>query len=159
MITATVTFEPTILYFVVFNIVAILVYVLIVKHKARQQERNVIAITKAVVAYFRSTGVNVSVRCISLLANRNFVALIESEPMKRFRLSHLVEATLRDHVRSACGLELDRIYWRFLVKEKMAEGDDEYMRESLRAMVKSKYKLSDSSIEMFEEASKSAGHR
>jgi hypothetical protein len=159
MITATISFEPTLLYFVIANVIAILVYVLYIKHRARQQKRYVSAITSAIAGYFRSTGVDVSVKCISLLSDKNFIAFIESEPMKRFRLSHLVEATLRDHVRASCGLELDRIYWRFLVKEKMAEGDDDYMRESLRAMVKSKYELSDSSLEMFEEASRSAGHR
>jgi len=101
----------------------------------------------------------VSVKCINLENDKKFIVFIESEPMKRFRLSHLVEATLRDHVRTTCELELDRIYWRFIVKEKMVEGDDEYMRESLRSMVKSKYEIADSSLEMFEEANKSAGYR
>lgn len=159
MITATVTFELTILYFVAANVIGILAYVLYVKYQSRRHVRHTRLITKAILAYLRITEVKVSVQCISPEVNKNFIAFIESEPMKRFRLSHLVEATLRDHVRATCGLELDRVYWRFIVKEKMAEGDDEYMRESLRAMVHSKYEISDGSIEMFEAASKSAGYR
>jgi hypothetical protein len=159
MITATVTFELTILYFVAANVIGILAYVLYVKYQARRHLRHTRLISKVILAYLRITEVKVSVKCISPEVNKNFIAFIESEPMKRFRLSHLVEATLRDHVRATCGLELDRVYWRFIVKEKMAEGDDEYMRESLRSMVHSKYEISDGSLEMFEEASKSAGYR
>jgi hypothetical protein len=157
MISATFVFEPTILYFSIFNVVAILVYVLILKQRARRREQNTRKIRKVIATYFGVTGVKVAARCINLPDSKNFTVFIESEPMKRFRMSHLVEATLRDHVRTACDLELDRIYWRFIVKEEMVEGDDEYMRESLQSMVKSKYEIADSSLEMFEEASKSAG--
>lgn len=159
MITATFIFEPTLLYFAIANVVVILVYVLIIKRGDRRQRRNIRMIRAAIIVYFRTTGVKLTVKCVNLPGNSNFTVFIESEPMKRFRLSHLVEATLRDHVRAVCGLELDRIYWRFIVKEEMVEGDDEYMRESLRSMAKSKYEISDGSFEMFEEASKSAGYR
>jgi hypothetical protein len=37
--------------------------------------------------------------------------------MKRFRLSHIIEVTLQNHIQKNCGLELDRIYWRFPIKE------------------------------------------
>ncbi len=159
MITATFIFEPTLLYFAIANVIAILIYVLIIKHKDRRQRQNVRKIRAAIILYFRTTGVKLSVKCVNLPGASNFTIFIESEPMKRFRLSHLVEATLRDHVRAVCGLELDRIYWRFIVKEKMEEGDDEYMRESLRSMAKSKYEITDGSFEAFEEISKSAGYR
>jgi hypothetical protein len=64
--------------------------------------------------------------------------------MKRFRLSHIIEMTLREHVRKTCNLELDRIYWRFPVKEAAPnqastvgeealkkESSDEYINEGL----------------------------
>jgi hypothetical protein len=157
MISATFVFEPTILYFSISNVVAILLYVLILKHRARRREQNTKKIKNAIATYFGVTGVKVAVRCINLPDSKNFTVFIESEPMKRFRMSHLVEATLRDHVRTVCDLELDRIYWRFIVKEEMAEAGDEYMMESLRSMAKSKYELTDTSIESFEEEiSKSA---
>jgi hypothetical protein len=159
MITATFVFEPTLLYFVIANVIGILVYVLVIKRKTRQQQRNIRKIRQTIILYFRATGVNVYAKCINLPDSKNFTVFIESEPMKRFRLSHLVEATLRDHVRTVCDLELDRIYWRFIVKEEMAEGGDEYMLESLRSMAKTKYELTDDSIEAFEEISKAAGNR
>jgi len=37
--------------------------------------------------------------------------------MKRFRLSHIIEMTLCEHVRRSCSLELDKVYWRFPIKE------------------------------------------
>src|SRR5207302_1504855 len=67
---------------------------------------------------------------------------IESQPMKRFRLSHIIEATVRDHVKKTCGLEVEKIYWRFPImqatpdaeKDKSHEGKqekDEYINEGL----------------------------
>lgn len=159
MISATFVFEPTILYFSIFNVVAILVYVLMQKRRSRRREQNAKKIKETIATYFGVTGVKVAVRCIQLPDSKNFTVFIESEPMKRFRMSHLVEATLRDHVRAACELELDRIYWRFVVKEDMAEAGDEYMLESLGSMAKTKYELTDDSIEAFEEVSKAAGNR
>ena len=157
MVTATFTFELTMLYFVAINIIAILAYVLFLKHKARKHQRHTRRVTRAIIGYLRITNAKISVKCISLEENENFIAFIESEPMKRFRFSHLVEAALRDHVRATCELELDRIYWRFIVKEKIAKNNDESSRESLRSMVVSKYEISDGSLEMFEEANKAAG--
>lgn len=157
MITATVTFELTILYFVAANIIAILGFVLHVKHQSRRHQRHTRLITKVILEYLRATAGKVAVRCISPESNKNFIAFIESEPMRQVRMSQLVEAALRDHVRASCGLELDRVYWRFIVQEKAVKANGEGGRESLRSMVHSKYEVSDGSFEMFEEASKSAG--
>ena len=157
MITATVTFELTIMYFVAANVIAIIGFALHLKYQARRHQRHTRLITKVIFEYLRATAGKITVRCISPDSNKNFIAFIESEPMKQVRMSQLVEATLRDHVRATCGLELDRVYWRFIVKEKAAKPNGEVVRESLRSMVHSKYEVSDGSFEMFEEASKSAG--
>jgi hypothetical protein len=55
----------------------------------------------------------VSVDCTRLPGRNYYTAFIESEPMKHFRLSHMIEMALREHVRKSCGLELGKIYWRF----------------------------------------------
>jgi hypothetical protein len=125
-------------------LLAIISYALILKRKATQEKKNIDAVSYAIVDYFRKSGVGVGVGSIMLPGTGRFTAFIESEPMKRFRLSHIVEATLREHVHRTCGLELDKVYWRFPIKEaahntaetandQKKEGDemDDYINEGL----------------------------
>ncbi|HVL76609.1 MAG TPA: hypothetical protein VM406_11385 [Noviherbaspirillum sp.] len=109
----------TLLVLLAVAFVAALAYALRLRGRARQGERESQAIAATLVEYFRRSGVTVATDCVRG-ADGRYTALIESEPMKRFRLSHIIEMTLRDHVRKATGLELDRIYWRFPVKEAVA---------------------------------------
>jgi hypothetical protein len=138
-------------------LIGILAYAVAAKLKAARNRRHVAVIRAAIIDYFRRSGVQVSANCASLDGNHHFVAVVESEPMKRFRLSHIIEMTLREHIRKTCGLELDKIYWRFPIKDaeqattapapsegKQAEGEaagndgrkrdeasDEYINEGL----------------------------
>jgi hypothetical protein len=118
MFTVTATFDVTLLYFVAANIVFILAYVLLLKHKGRWIKRNSAYISKTIVDYFRENGNEVGVECISRAGGRRFVALISSKPSKRFRNSHIVELGLTAHVRKVCGLDLEKVYWCFPVKTK-----------------------------------------
>jgi hypothetical protein len=92
-------------------------YAVIMIRKARRIKQQTEIITREIIQYFRKTGVEVTADCTNLRGDERFTALIESEPMKRFRLSHIIEFTLRDHIHKTCGLELECIYWRFPVKE------------------------------------------
>lgn len=91
-------------------------YAATLKGKADKRRRRTSAVRATIIDYFRRSGVTVSADCV-LTEDGRYTALVESEPMKRFRLSHIIEMTLREHVRKACGIELDKIYWRFPVKE------------------------------------------
>ncbi len=113
----TVSIELIMLCVVLLAFIALLGYVFILKSKARRAKQNVQAISAALIEYFRRTGVVVAVGCVNSEDGKRFTAFIESEPMKRFRLSHIIEMTLRDHINKTCGLELDKIYWRFPIKE------------------------------------------
>jgi len=84
--------------------------------KAAKRRRRTAAVRATIIEYFRRSGVTVSADCV-LTEDGRYTALVESEPMKRFRLSHIIEMTLREHIRKASGIELDKIYWRFPVKE------------------------------------------
>lgn len=75
-------------------------------------------ISATIIDYFRRSGVDVNVGCITLDGSPRYTAFIESEPMKRFRLSHIVEATLIEYVMQTCKLELDKVYWRFPIREE-----------------------------------------
>ncbi len=97
-------------------IIGILVYAATVQLKTRRANRNAMGIRVTLIEYFRRSGVEVSADVFSL-DGEHYTAVVESEPMKRFRLSHIIEMTLREHVRKSCGLELDKVYWRFPIKE------------------------------------------
>lgn len=97
-------------------IVGVVGYAGFVTSRTRRAQRDAALVKSVIVDYFRRSGVEVSVDC-TRLDNGAFTALLESEPMKRFRLSHIIEMTLSEHVRRSCGLNLDKVYWRFPIKE------------------------------------------
>lgn len=110
----------TLLALIAAFIVGILAYAGNTRMKARRTRHNLAVISHTIIDYFRRSGVEVTADCTRLESNGAFVAVVESEPMKRFRLSHIIEMTLREHVRRTCGLELEKVYWRFPIKEAAA---------------------------------------
>lgn len=147
-----------------------LLYVGRLKYKASQSKRKLAQVSVVLIDYFRKTGVEVSVSCVSLQDNNRFTAFVESEPMKQFRLSHIIELALREHVQKTCSLELDKIYWRFPIKvaarepsatpgaapsvSKKIEGADDYINEGLvNYKDLPKFEVTEIPWEKFEEAS------
>lgn len=128
-------------------VIGVAAYALKARQRGRRELQSINAIRAAILDYFRRSGVEVAVGCARLPGGSGFTAVVESEPMKRFRLSHIIEMTLREHVRKTCGLELDKVYWRFPVKQvaeaagavkagaagdkKVDEFSDEYINEGL----------------------------
>lgn len=95
----------------------IAIHAIATRFKARRALRDVALIRGLIIEYFGRSGVAVSADCVRLESSGAFIALVESEPMKRFRLSHIIEMTLCEHVRKASGLTLEKIYWRFPIRE------------------------------------------
>jgi hypothetical protein len=165
MFTVTATFDVTILYFVAVNVLCILTYILVIKHRARSINHDSRRLSTTIVDYFRENGNEVGVECLARAGGRRYVALISSKPSKRFRNSHLVELGLTAHVRKACGLDLEKVYWCFPVKAKedLAQRDpatevlatakgDEYFDEELTTRSKPPgYRVKELSREKFEE--------
>lgn len=114
----------TLFALVAVNVVGVVAYALAVKLKAKSKARNSVAIRATIIEYFRRSGVEVAVDC-SDLGNGRYTAMVESEPMKRFRLSHIIEMTLREHVHRNCGLDLDKVYWRFPVKQAVEQAAEQ----------------------------------
>ncbi|HJV51487.1 MAG TPA: hypothetical protein VJ652_08515 [Noviherbaspirillum sp.] len=140
----------TLLILLALVVIGVAVYALRVRQRGRREQDSIAAIRAAILDYFRRSGVDVAVGCARLPGGTGFTAVVESEPMKRFRLSHIIEMTLREHVRKTSGLELDKVYWRFPVKQvadavakptgaqegaadakKADEFSDEYINEGL----------------------------
>lgn len=151
------------------GLLAMTVYVVRIKYQALRSRRKVTLVSKVLLEYFRKAGVEVAVDCVSLLGNNRFTAFVESEPMKQFRLSHIIEIALRDHVQKACALELDKIFWRFPIKvaardtspagiaagdNNRIEGADDYINEGLvHYKDLPKFEATEIPWEKFEEAS------
>ncbi|RJF99813.1 hypothetical protein D3871_15755 [Noviherbaspirillum saxi] len=130
-------------------VIGIIAFSITVKAKARRAQRDIAAINATIIDYFRRSGVQVACDSTRLAGRKAFTAIVESEPMKRFRLSHIIEMTLREHVRKNCSLQLEKVYWRFPIKEaapaqpgdmpaeagsdaaKPDETSDEYINEGL----------------------------
>jgi hypothetical protein len=164
----SITFDLTMLYLVAMNVIALLLYVLIMKYRARRVEQNRIALSGAIVDYFQHSDTVVSAECISKLGGKRFIAFVDSEPLKRFRYSHIVEVSLRMYVHKLCGLELEKVYWRFPLKitrdaasaekavgnaDELATDEDTYLNERLLQLkAHSEYEVNDISWEKFQKA-------
>ena len=142
--TATITFDVPLLYFVALNVIGILIYVLMIKSRTRRINRNLALLTKTIADHFHAMGCEIALRCVSLNHDQHFVAFIDSEPMKRFRVSHKLEAAVMEHVRKTTDLHLDAVYWRFIVKHH--DEPDAYLRDGLAL-----YELEESTLEEFHE--------
>lgn len=161
----TLSFDLTLLYVFAANVIAILVYVLLLKRRARRLKRSIEAISAAIADYFRADGIDARVECLPGRTSKGFIAIIESEPMKRFRYSNIIEASLRLHVLRTCSEDLDRIFWRFPLQGKSRAADesikqtdasddkhDEYIREGLEAIrKKGAYDIREGSWEEFKD--------
>jgi hypothetical protein len=149
MMTMTVTFDLTLIYFVAINVAAILAYVLFVKHRSRKEKRDGARMSAAITEFFELDGSRVGVSCFRPPMRSNFSAFIEAEPLKQFRLSHLIEIALRKHLETTRGLKIGKIFWRFPIagasedllrtSNKELDNADQYMDLGLQR-VQSRYK-------------------
>lgn len=119
-------------------------------------------IALAVKDYFAKSGAEIRARCHPVQGC--FLVLVESEPLKRFRYSHIVEAALIGHVDKALGLRVDRVFWRFplpvgaaspqdTADPKPAAREDEYIVQGIRqAAANPDYHVAEDSWDQFEKA-------
>ncbi|MBI1892316.1 MAG: hypothetical protein HYS18_16855 [Burkholderiales bacterium] len=126
--------ELVIFFIIIANIAGIVLYSAFSKWKMRSHEKNIARINATILDHFQKSGVTVSVSCVSLQNDgKRYTAFVESEPMKRFRLSHIIEMMLRQQVAKTCGLKLEKIYWRFPIKDTdqdaRAQGPDTVMEK------------------------------
>ncbi|MBI4988074.1 MAG: hypothetical protein HZC23_04560 [Rhodocyclales bacterium] len=135
-------------------------------HAARRRQRKAVAdshrIAHAVKDYFARSGAQISAQCLSVQGR--FLVLVESEPLKRFRYSHIVEASLIGHVEKALGLHVERVFWRFPLPVgassaqdtadlKPDRRDDEYVTQGIRAaQTNPDYHVAEDSWDQFERA-------
>lgn len=160
MITLTLTLDSLATYIVVADILILLSYVLYIYQQKRALEKSIKNITDFITEYFTHTGAAVRVTCFKIDGNNRFVTLIESQPLKRFRYSNVLENNLILHIYQKTGNIVEKIYWRFpveihkdqIVAELGAEAvsDDTYFVDiNSAAEANSTYKVSELSWDEF----------
>ncbi|MGH8727144.1 MAG: hypothetical protein ACREV9_03060 [Burkholderiales bacterium] len=83
--------------------------------------RHELRIRQTVNKCFGKSGLEVEVSCIK--RGDSFLVFIESEPSKKMRFSYVKEQALVQHVERTTGQKIERIFWRFRMKDKEGEGD------------------------------------
>ncbi|MDD2834336.1 MAG: hypothetical protein PHD12_10025 [Methylotenera sp.] len=116
MVTLTLSFDPTVMNIVALDILILFSYILYLFHKKRKIALSIAEITMFIQDYFQHTGAQVDVICFKLDSDKHFVTLIESEPLKRFRYSNILESNLIAHIQKKTGNTVEKIYWRFPVQ-------------------------------------------
>jgi hypothetical protein len=151
----------------VFSLAALLVialgsYVVMVELKSRAAKRKIQVVRAAIIDYFRKIDINVEVDGAPVPGTGHLTIFIESEPMKQMRLSHIIEVSLRDMVHNLHQIELDKIYWRFPIKNQPQGGapakekkpeDDDYINEGLSQRHLPKAEVEEASWDVFQQAS------
>jgi hypothetical protein len=163
MITLTLTLDSLATYIVAIDIIVLLAYVLYLFRRNRALEKSIKNITDFITEYFTHTGADVRVTCFKLDGYKRFVTLIESQPLKRFRYSNVLENNLISHIYQKTGNTVEKIYWRFPVEihrdEVAAEAhceavsDDSYFVD-IHAIAEAgtTYKVSEASWDEFKSA-------
>lgn len=168
MVTITVEFNLTALYLVAAVVVSLLAYILVMNYRQREHNRIIKLISDAIVDYFRRTGIEVSVSCYGSLGTQRFIVLVESEPIKKFRCSHIIEQSLIQHVFKVTGKQVEKVYWRFplarqpeeLAHEVDRADQDAYLTEGLfQARAPDGYLVDEVPWESFNAAIKEKGNR
>lgn len=145
-------------------------YAQAMQRKQRKLLNDAERIAAAAAEYFARSGAQVGAQCQPV--HGRFLVLIESEPLKRFRYSHIVEASLISHVEKTLGLQIDRVFWRFPlpigastaqdtadIKPAVREdGEDDYVAQGLReAKSSADYHVAEDSWDQFEKAQMGEG--
>jgi hypothetical protein len=149
-------------------LVGVAAWAAIKKIQARRLQKDIDTVSAAIVDYFRKSEIEVKADCVPIAGTRRLTVFIESEPMKQFRLSHIIESSLRDMVHNLHRVELDKVYWRFPIRKRLAgdgapapedqqkkPGLDDYITEGLNYRHLPKAEVGEASIEDFEQASTS----
>lgn len=160
--TVSVEFNLTALYFVALVVAGMVA--LIVRHKLRQWRTDRICrqISEEVMRYFQPMGIEVDVETYSQFEGRRFVVAINSEPIKKFRYSFIVEQSLVREVRKATGRQIERVYWRFPLGRSVGdapadEPEDRYLAQGQAlAMGEVGYGVEETSWEQYQQAVKAS---
>jgi hypothetical protein len=161
MFTLTISLDYLAVSIIVAGVVILLTHNLYIFNRKRLIDKSIKNITEFIEEYFMNTGAEVQVTCFKLEGNKRFVALIQSEPLKQFRCSYVLESNLITHISEVTGNTVEKIYWRFPIKlnkdlmtateKNSLESDDLYFSDGYAiAEAAREYKVSEVSWDQYE---------
>jgi hypothetical protein len=109
----SVAFDLTVLNFVAMVVIALLAYVLLIKYRKRKIARDVALVRSQILAFFGAAGMQVEVSCYTADNTRKLTVCIDSQPVRKFKFSNLVEMVLIRYLSRTTSVPVERIYWRF----------------------------------------------
>lgn len=109
----SVAFDLTVLNFVAIVVVALLVYVLILKYRKQKRDRDMALVRSQILAFFGAAGMQVEVTCFTSDNTQKLTVCIDSQPVRKFKFSNLVETVLIRYLSRTTSIAVERIYWRF----------------------------------------------
>ncbi|MBA3696835.1 MAG: hypothetical protein H0W85_08810 [Methylotenera sp.] len=165
MLTFTLSLDSLSLYIVAFDVLILLSYVLYLFRRKKSLENALKRISDFISDYFINSGAEVEVTSHKLPDSRHFVVMIQSQPLKRFRYSNILESNLISHTYKKTGCMIDKIYWRFPVQIQSEESLQEVAVKSLEedlyfnevqtlSKEQGKYNVSEASWDEFESPKK-----
>lgn len=108
-----IAFDLAALQFVAIVFIVLLSYVLFIKYRKRNIERAMALIKSQILAFFGAAGMQGEVTCYASGNTRKFTVCIDSQPVKKFKFSNLVETVLIRYLSRTTDIPVDRVYWRF----------------------------------------------
>ena len=111
--TVSIAFNLTLLNVVAMLVIALLAYVLFIKYQKRNRDRAMALIRSQILAFFGAAGIQVEVACFTSDNTRKFTVCIDSQAVKKFKFSNVVEMVLIRYLARTTGIPVERIYWRF----------------------------------------------
>lgn len=109
----SIAFDLTVLNFVAIVLITLLVYVLIIKYRKRTRDRATLLVRDQILAFFGAAGIQVEVTCFTADNTQKLTVCIDSQPVKKFKFSNLVEMVLIRYLSRTTGVAVERVYWRF----------------------------------------------
>lgn len=109
----SVAFDLSLLRFVAIVVVTLLAYILLNRYRKRKRDRDMALIRSQILAFFGAAGMQGEVNCFTADDTRKFTVCIDSQPIRKFKFSNLVEMVLIRYLLRTTGIPVERIYWRF----------------------------------------------
>ena len=164
MFTLTISLDSLALYIVAADILILLTYILYIFEKKRRIEQAINKINIFITDYFMHTGAEVIVTSFKVSGDKRFVTMIESQPLKRFRYSNVLESNIISHIYKITSCTVEKIFWRFPVHgqtsentgdEAIQKNEDTYFSDIKTLSNKDgEYKVSEVSWDEFENSKK-----
>lgn len=160
MLELNLTLDAFSVYVVIVDIILLLGYAAYLYRKKKRLTQVAEKISQFVKGYFANSGITVNTDCLPAKNSRGFILLVESRPLKSFRYSNLLEASLIGHIEQVAGYQVEHIFWRFPVRgsepSSAADGvnkkfvEDQYLLDGQNEFRRSEeYKVEELSLDDF----------